>query len=486
VTGVRVGQTTLVEGTDIRTGVTAVVPDQVDQAGGQLPAGLFVGNGYGKLIGVTQLVELGVIETPIVLTGTLSAFRAADALVSYMLRMRGNEALRSVNPVVGETNDGYLSDIRARPVTQEHVIAALAGARDGPVAEGAVGAGTGTAALGFKAGIGTASRRVMQAGGGAWTIGVIVQANFSGTLTVRGVRIHAGRGQADRTAGRLDGNSCMIVLATDAALDSRQLGRVARRAVFALGRTGSDFAGSTGDYAIAFATRQAGRVPESALGPIFAAAQDVVQEAILNSVFMATTTVGYLGHVARAVPLDHVVQACRDAGVLQPLPARSPRVDQLDPRALKVSCVPGRQRGLEAPADGGDLSVAHGDRVTGSLSVRDDRRVMRGRRHVERVCPPAEIYVDQLVDRSAEQLTAPAVGKPGDSVQQLGDGDGRGPCFRGRHRVGPAQYGVVGLRPGQLGQHVGVEDDHSNTAALGRALLGGTSSSAPPSAANLA
>lgn len=315
VPGVRVGHTTLNTGTSIRTGVTAVVPDQVDRAGGELPAGLFVGNGYGKLTGATQLVELGVIETPIVLTGTLSAFRTADALVTYLLGLPGNEALRSVNPVVGETNDGYLSDIRARPVTQEHVIAAITGARDGPVAEGAVGAGTGTIALGFKAGIGTASRHVAGAVGDTWTIGGIVQANFSGTLTVRGVRIHARQGRADRAGGRLDGNSCMIVLATDAALDSRQLGRVARRAGFALGRTGADFAGGSGDYAIAFATRPAGRVPESALGPIFAAVQDVVEEAVLNSVFMATTTVGYLGHVARAVSLDHVVQACRDAGV---------------------------------------------------------------------------------------------------------------------------------------------------------------------------
>ena len=189
VAGVRVGHTTLVEGDTIRTGVTAIVPDAVDRAGGALAAGLFVGNGYGKLIGATQLVELGVIETPIVLTGTLSAFRAADALVTYMLRLPGNEQMISVNPVVGETNDGYLSDIRARPVTEQHVLAAISGAVRRPGRPGRVGAGTGTAALGFKAGIGTASRVLTLADGGTCTVGVLVQANFSGTLTVRGVRI---------------------------------------------------------------------------------------------------------------------------------------------------------------------------------------------------------------------------------------------------------------------------------------------------------
>jgi D-aminopeptidase len=313
VSGVRVGQTTLSSGESIRTGVTAVVPDLVDRAGGTLPAGLFVGNGYGKLIGATQLAELGVIETPIVLTGTLSAFRAADALVTYMLRMPGNERLGSVNPVVGETNDGYLSDIRFRPVTEQHVLDALCGARTGSVAEGCVGAGTGTAALGFKAGIGTASRQVQLADGASCTVGVLVQSNFSGTLTVRGVSIESAAALARDTA---EGNSCMIVLVVDSALDSRQLGRVARRAVFAMGRTGSDFAGASGDYAIAFATAAGAPVPDHLLGPLFAAAQDAVEESILNSIFMASTTAGYRGHVRHAVPLDLVLRRCRAAGVV--------------------------------------------------------------------------------------------------------------------------------------------------------------------------
>lgn len=315
VPGVRVGQVTLSEGDSIRTGVTAVVPDAVDRAGGTAAAGLFVGNGFGKLTGATQIAELGAIETPVVLTGTLSAFRAADALVSYMLELPGNEDMRTVNPVVGETNDGYLSDIRARPVTARHVIAAIRGARGGPVAEGAAGAGTGTMALGCKAGIGTSSRVVRLAGppGGTGTIGVLVQANFSGTLTVRGVPVSA-QAPEDHPLG----NSCMIVVATDHVLDSRQLGRVARRAVFAMGRTGADFAGSSGDYAVAVSVPGAAARPvqDEELGPAFAAVQDAVEEAILNSLFMAVTTTGYRGRVSRAVSLGAVVAACRAAGVL--------------------------------------------------------------------------------------------------------------------------------------------------------------------------
>ncbi len=316
VAGIRVGHVTLAEGDTIRTGVTAIVPDAVDRAGGALAAGLFVGNGYGKLTGATQLAELGAIETPIVLTGTLSAFRAADALITYLLRLPGNEQMISVNPVVGETNDGYLSDIRARPVTEQHVLAAISGASGGPVAEGAVGAGTGTSALGFKAGIGTASRVLTLADGGACTVGVLVQANFGGVLTVRGVRITRPATPEVRPAASSAGNSCMIVVATDRGLDSRQLTRVARRAVFAMGRTGADFAGGSGDYAVTFATGAEAGVPDRALDPVFAAVQDAVEEAILNSVFMATTTSGYLGRVRYAVPLDLVTGACRAAGVL--------------------------------------------------------------------------------------------------------------------------------------------------------------------------
>jgi D-aminopeptidase len=332
VSGVRVGHATLIEGTGIRTGVTAVVPDKVDRAGGQLAAGLFVGNGFGKLIGATQLAELGAIETPILLTGTLSAFRVADALVTYLLGLPGNEQMTTVNPVVGETNDAFLSDIRARPVTERHVRAAITAASAGPVAEGSVGAGTGTSALGFKAGIGTASRQLRLDDARPCTIGAIVQANFSGTLTVRGVGIPAagiaippasalaGGGAEEGTgaAGEPQGNSCMIIVATDRDLDSRQLTRVARRAVFAMGRTGADFAGGSGDYAIAFATADGPPVRDAALDPVFAAAQDVVEEAILNSVFMATTVTGYRDHTRFAVPHEQVARKLRSAGILGP------------------------------------------------------------------------------------------------------------------------------------------------------------------------
>lgn len=315
VAGVRVGHVTVIEGQGIRTGVTAIVPDAVDRAGGSLAAGLFAGNGYGKLIGVTQLAELGEIESPVVLTGTLSAFRAADALLTYLLRLPGNEQMISANPVVGETNDGYLSDIRARPITEEHVLAALSGATAGPVAEGAVGAGTGTSALGFKAGIGTASRVLASGDGGTAAIGALVQANFGGVLTVKGAKVRAPRESRDHGDGA-PGNSCVIVVATDLALDSRQLTRVARRAVFAMGRTGAEFAHGSGDYAIAFATGTAAAMRDVALDPVFGAVQDAVEEAILNSVFMATTTTGYLGRVRYAVSLDLVTSACGAAGVL--------------------------------------------------------------------------------------------------------------------------------------------------------------------------
>jgi D-aminopeptidase len=336
VPGVLVGHTTLVQGSDIRTGVTAIVPEAL-RGKERLPAGFFVGNGFGKIVGTTQVSELGVIETPIVLTATLATFRAADALITYMHGLPGNEELGTVNPVVAETNDMFLSDIRRRPVTQEHVLAALRGATAGPVAEGAVGAGTGTGALGYKAGIGTASR-IVDCSGLAVIIGALVQTNFGGTLTVLGVPLAArptlaaagiiedsGTGAAGlaRAASQADsrgpgaeqqGNSCVIVLATDAPLDARQLTRIARRAIFAMARTGSNYEGSSGDYALAFSTAAGGQpVAESDLDQLFFAAMDSTEEAILNSLFMAQTTTGFGGHVRHAVPLDAVRAACRSA-----------------------------------------------------------------------------------------------------------------------------------------------------------------------------
>lgn len=278
----RVGQTTIT-GDGLNTGVTAIVPDGWAQT---LPAAVAVGNGYGKLVGSTQVDELGVIETPILLTGTLSTFRVADALLTWLLD-RDPQAT-SLNPIVGETNDGYLSDICRRPITPEHVHAALDTASADLPAEGCVGAGTGTCALGFKAGIGTASRT------GDHTVGVLVQANFSGLLTVLGRPVPAQPIDAD-------GNSCMIVVATDLPLDSRQLGRLARRAIFAMGRVGSDYAPGSGDYAIAFTTARTPNFPDRDLRTPFQAVTESVEEALLNSLTMARTTTGPQTHTAHAV-----------------------------------------------------------------------------------------------------------------------------------------------------------------------------------------
>lgn len=290
VPGVRVGHTTVREDDRFHTGVTAIVPDQLPA-----PAAVFSGNGFGKLIGVTQIQELGEIETPVLLTGTLSAFRVADSLVSWMLNQPGHEKTTSLNPVVGETNDGHLSDIRARPITEQHVFDALNTAADGPVAEGCVGAGTGTRAMGFKAGIGTSSRVISardedtpEQTFGPYTVGALVQSNYGGTLTIQGTRYPAPTTPADN-------GSCMIVIATDAPLDSRQLDRIAKRAVFAMGRTGASYSHGSGDYGLAFSTRSEGRLPDSALSPVFLATMDAVEEALLNSLFMAETTVGFEG-----------------------------------------------------------------------------------------------------------------------------------------------------------------------------------------------
>ncbi|MEU8223862.1 P1 family peptidase [Kribbella sp. NPDC048915] len=291
VPGVQVGQTTIT-GDGLNTGVTAIVPDGWAET---LPAAIAVGNGYGKLVGSTQVDELGVIETPILLTGTLSTFRVADALITWLLER--NPKATSLNPVVGETNDGQLSDIRRRPITPEHVFAALDSASSALPDEGCVGAGTGTTALGFKAGIGTASRALS-----GNTVGALVQANFSGLLTVLGRPIPAEPIDAD-------GNSCMIVVATDLPLDARQLGRLARRAVFAMGRVGSDYAPGSGDYAIAFSTtRTSGFADRDLRGP-FQAVTEAVEEALLNSLTMAETTTGFQDRTARALPHGLVAEA---------------------------------------------------------------------------------------------------------------------------------------------------------------------------------
>ncbi|MBS1226681.1 MAG: aminopeptidase [Candidatus Aminicenantes bacterium] len=259
VAGVAVGQVTVIEGRDVRTGVTAILPHVGNVYQDKVPAGISVANGYGKLTGVTQVRELGTLETPIVLTNTLSVPAAADAVIDWTLGLPGNERVASVNPVVGETNDGWLSDIRGRHVTKAHVLEAIRTASGGPVAEGAVGAGTGTTCFDYKGGIGTASRRLPDARGG-YTVGVLVQTNFGGVLTIRGVPFDrkdagSGAGATGGTAPNPGGDgSCLIVVATDAPLDARNLERLAKRALLGIARTGGYYSNGSGDYAVAFST----------------------------------------------------------------------------------------------------------------------------------------------------------------------------------------------------------------------------------------
>jgi D-aminopeptidase len=316
VPGVRVGHST-VRASDLNTGVTAVVPDALGASHRRLAAGLSVGNGYGKLVGATQIRELGAIETPILLTSTLSVFRVADALLTQLLAAPEHADTTTLNPVVGETNDGYLSDIRRRAVGDSEVAEALTTAASGPVAEGAVGAGAGTVALGFKGGIGTASR-IVAVDGAAFTVGALVQTNFSGLLRIAGVPMPAAE-MLPATPAEPIGNSCMIVVATDAPIDGRQLGRVANRAVFAMRGVGADYAQGSGDYAIAFTVHDAAEgtvAPDEELSPLFAATMDAVEEALINSVLRAETRTGPEGRTAHEIPIDAVRERLARAGVI--------------------------------------------------------------------------------------------------------------------------------------------------------------------------
>jgi D-aminopeptidase len=325
VAGVRVGHTTLIEGADIRTGVTAILPHEGNVFQDKVPGAVAVANGFGKLMGSTQVEELGTIETPIVLTNTLSVPTAAEAVLDYILSLPGNETVESVNPVVGETNDGGLNDIRGRHVKKEHVLRAIQEAKPGPVEEGAVGAGTGTMCYGFKGGIGTASRKLAP-GRGGFTVGVLVQTNHGGVLQIAGIpvgeKLRGGRGEkGGETAASSDPSvqgSCMIVVATDAPLDSRNLKRLARRALLGIARTGGYNSNGSGDYAIAFSTAKEVRVSHraaertqtvtllrnEAVSPLFQAAAEAAEEAILNSLFKATRIEGQGGRIGQPLPLD--------------------------------------------------------------------------------------------------------------------------------------------------------------------------------------
>jgi D-aminopeptidase len=337
VADVQVGHTTIIRGDEIRTGVTAVLPHSGNLYREKVPGAIFVGNGFGKLAGSTQVDEMGEIETPILLTSTISVPRVADSLISYMLALPGNEDVLSINPIVGETNDGYLNDIRGRHITPEEVFAAIKNARGGPVEEGAVGAGTGTVAFGWKGGIGTSSRRLPPKLGG-YTVGVLVQTNFGGVLTINGSPVGQELDQyylrkelQQQGSGTDRGNgSCMIVLATNAPLDARNLKRLAARAWLGVARTGSAASNGSGDYAIAFSTAAQVRIcteegpltrhvevmTNDAMSPLFLAAIEATEEAIYNSMFRATTTTGH-GHTVEALPIDKTTDILRKYGAIK-------------------------------------------------------------------------------------------------------------------------------------------------------------------------
>jgi D-aminopeptidase len=337
--GVRVGQVTLVEGDSIRTGVTAILPHGGNIFQEKVPAAIHIGNAFGKLVGATQVQELGYIETPIVLTNTLSVWDAAGGVVTYMLGLPGNENLRSINPVVGETNDGSLNDIRGRHVKEEHVIEAIRAAKTGPVEEGSIGAGTGTRAYGFKGGIGTSSRQIPESLGG-YTVGVLVLSNFGGVLQMDGIPVgkeiglYYLRNEIEATTGpedKADG-SIMMVAATDAPLRAHELERFARRVMLGLGRTGSPSTNGSGDFVIAFSTAKELRsasdsdsrvesgsvLRNDALSPLFLAVVEATEEAIYNSLLKATTVTGQNGTTAEALPIDKLLEIGKKYNRLHP------------------------------------------------------------------------------------------------------------------------------------------------------------------------
>jgi D-aminopeptidase len=334
--GVEVGQTTIIRGDNIRTGVTAVLPHSGNLYREKVPGAIFVGNGFGKLTGSTQVDEMGDIEAPILLTSTTSVPRVADAVISYMLALPGNEDVLSINPVVGETNDGFLNDIRGRHIAPDDVFAAVTHAKRGPVEEGDVGAGAGTVVFGWKGGIGTSSRRLPTNVGG-YTVGVLVQTNFGGVLTIAGAPVGRELGQyylrkelGEPGSGKdkADG-SCMIVVATDAPLDARNLKRLAARALLGVARTGSSASNGSGDYAIAFSTAVQVRIhtndkaltrtvellTNDAMSPLFLAAIEATEEAVYNSIFKATTMTGN-GHTVEALPIEKTIKILKEHRVI--------------------------------------------------------------------------------------------------------------------------------------------------------------------------
>jgi len=341
--GVLVGHTTLIKGENIRTGVTAIRPHGGNLFREKVPGAVHVANGFGKLAGSTQVNELGEIETPILLTSTLAVPRTADFLLDHMLALPGNENVQSINPLVAETNDGFLNDIRGRHLTRDDVVSAIRNAKGGPIEEGSVGAGTGTVAFGWKGGIGTASRRLPAVVGG-YTVGILVQTNFGGVLTIDGAPVGrelgkyflkdvvgSGEKHADEVPHSADG-SIIIVIATDAPLDHRQLRRLAERSIYGLARTGSAMTNGSGDYAIAFSTAASNRITplsqgsrlrpvetmaNDAISPLFLAVIEATEEAIYNSMFRATTVTGKEKRTVEALPLEPTLNVLRKFGKIK-------------------------------------------------------------------------------------------------------------------------------------------------------------------------
>jgi D-aminopeptidase len=322
VSGVAVGHETIIRSDNVRTGVTAILPHQGNLFTEKVPAAIFVGNGFGKLVGLSQVNELGEIETPILLTNTLCVGRVADALVDYILTFPGNEEVTSVNPIVGETNDGFLNDIRGKHLGSEQVAAALQAASTTSVDEGSIGAGTGTVALGFKGGIGTSSRQLPRNLGGH-RVGVLVQTNFDGVLMISGAPVgkELGGSYMEGQFSTRDYGSVVVVIGTDACVDSRNLRRLAARSMLGLARTGFISANRSGDYSIAFSTAENVRITgtparqhriellrNEALTPLFQAVIEATEEAVYNSLFRATTVKGRDGHVAEALPIEETRQ----------------------------------------------------------------------------------------------------------------------------------------------------------------------------------
>ena len=333
VPGIKVGHTSVIEGKNVRTGVTAIIPHDGNIFQDKVAAAVYVGNGFGKMMGISQIQELGNIETPILLTNTLNAPKVADALIDYMINLPGNERVRSVNSVIGETNDGGLNDIRGRHVNADHVLQSITQAKSGPVAEGNVGAGVGTETLGFKGGIGTSSRKLPASKGG-YTVGVLVQSNFGGVLQINGApvgrELHNFYMMEKKEPYKADG-SCMIVIATDAPLSSRNLERLAKRSYISFGNVGGFSSNGSGDYSIAFSTNPANRVPynnknqieldvkdihNDELSALFMAVWEATEEALLNSMFMAEDMTGINNRTVKALPIEKTLEILKKYNAL--------------------------------------------------------------------------------------------------------------------------------------------------------------------------